>query len=142
MFPCIIKFQSKIWLMKPSLLMFWASRARFPKLTLRPLSGQHGTIALNLFAIYLGTAWTTRLYVNFINRINYFFTWSVFQRIILTYIYIFFFFWVRHHLWFSLRLSLSCGILRYGYVWFERVRDKSHWKSKKTFAKKRRNIIF
>ena len=26
------------------------------KLTLRPSSGEHGTIALNLFAIYLGTA--------------------------------------------------------------------------------------
>ena len=42
------------------------------KLTLRPSSGQHGTIALNIFAIYLEAAWTTRLYVNFINRINYF----------------------------------------------------------------------
>ena len=55
------------------------------KLTLRCSSKQHGTIALNLFAIHLGTAWTTRLYVNFVNRINYFFRWSVFQRILLTY---------------------------------------------------------
>ena len=42
------------------------------KLTFRSSSGQHGTIALNFFAIYLGTAWTTRLFVNFINRKNYF----------------------------------------------------------------------
>ena len=43
------------------------------ELKFRPSSGQHGTIALNLFAVHLGTAWTTRLYVNFINRINNFF---------------------------------------------------------------------
>ena len=101
------------------------------ELTLRPSSGQHGTIALNLFAIYLETAWTTRLYVNFINRINYFFRRSVFHRMLLTYN----FFWPRHHLRFSLRLSLSWGILKYGYVWFERVRDESHWKSKKPLQK-------
>ena len=56
------------------------------KLTLRLSSGQHGTIALNLFAIYLGTAWTARLYVNLINRLNFFlddpFSRECFLRII------------------------------------------------------------
>ena len=74
------------------------------ELTFRPSSGQHGTIPLNLFAVHLGTAWTTKLYINFINRINYFFRWPVFLRII--------FFRVRDHLGFFLHLSLSWGIFK------------------------------
>ena len=35
-----------------------------------------------VFAVHLGTEWTTRLYVNFINQMNYFFRWPVFQRML------------------------------------------------------------
>ena len=42
------------------------------ELIFRPSSGKHGTIGLNIFAVHLGTAWTIKLYVNFVSRINYF----------------------------------------------------------------------
>ena len=101
------------------------------ELTFRPSLGQHSTIALNLFAVHLETAWTKILYFNFINRINYLFRWPVFQRMLPTYNF------------FSSETPLrifpsSLTFVRYlEYVRLKRVRGESL-----KIKKNRRNIIF
>ena len=92
------------------------------KLTLRPSSGQHGTIALNLFAIYLGTARTTRLYVNFINRRNDFFDGPFSRECFLR--IIFFLSEVPLRIF-----PLSLPLVRYLEVWICMIRKGERWKS-------------
>ena len=117
---------------------FLSEPGAISELTFRTSLGQPGTIALNLFAVHLGATWTTRLYVNFINRIIYFFRWPVFQRMLPTCNF------------FSSEAPLrifpsSLPFMRYLEELMCTFPKGERWKSlkiKKTFAKKRRNIIF